>query len=155
MVAGVSRGVTHAIGPTSGWTDSAPLTALWADGQMQGFSHPTLSLPPAGVTADFALNIRKCQRFSSSTGSSSGSSGGSSSSSGGINPATYVLADIRREHPEIFRYCQLCDGRQQEREGRRAGGGGQQACDIDGVCSCLWCCFAIMILTAAQMLLCV
>lgn len=57
----------------------------------------------AGVTADFALNIRKCPRLNPAANKHSSSSNAANSNSSSINPAAYVLADIKEQHPQIFR----------------------------------------------------
>ena len=67
----------------------------------------------AGVTADFALNIRKCPSFTVTTSSNASSSndegisdGKDSNSNSSNNIAGHVLSDIRQHHPDMFR-CAL------------------------------------------------
>lgn len=101
-----------------------------AQAPMEYFVQSLTSPTHAGVTADFALNIRKCPRLAphhdapitatnsssskssalkamagsntnSSDSSNNGSNGGSSS--GVLSPGAYVLADIRQQYPHIFR----------------------------------------------------
>lgn len=52
-----------------------------------------------GVTADFALNIRKCSPLS---GSSSSNSSGTNST----QPAAHVLTEVKQRHPGIYRCVQ-------------------------------------------------